>query len=173
MDIQNILNKKIETTNDLNQLVDALYEIGKESGEIPLYLESDVARLLHHEEAEIRALAIRVLLYDWGLSTYLEQAEHMLFNDTDTSVRLSVLMAWASYYANSDDKDIMKKLLKIIEDKSQDPALRGAAYHTFLDVSTIPKNEWPADYALAIQGAVDMYADWEVLRQKTNHDLPV
>lgn len=132
--------------NDEDQLLHHLTNLGKriqiERAEKNI-LKVEIEKLLDHPSEIIREAAIRVLGFYWALPEYRETALNMFQNDLDEDVQTTALMAWASTYKNTNNKDVISFLYKIAKDISYNMPIRIEAYANIFTVSNIPASSWP------------------------------
>lgn len=121
--------------NDPDDLLEALYGIGKEPKP---ELRDSVARLLEHEDPDIREEAIRILVTRWKDYSFRAHTVNALRFDADVAVRSAAAFGVASVSTEKNQAEDTRFLLAILLDESQPKNLRGAVYDALLIIYRNP-----------------------------------
>lgn len=165
-------DKELEITNENSWIYDdalsAFSMIGKEK----IYeLASDIYQFLKCGDEVLRKKAVTTL----GLSTRLHLSEFkdiaykIWLEDESNSVRNAALRAWTSYYSNTQNKEVLKKLYKILLNENYSVADRRIAMQDIFYVSgEIPKFYDPFQdrhlYTLNSHEEFNQKIDWDEVR---------
>ncbi|KAB2928902.1 MAG: hypothetical protein F9K24_21415 [Leptonema illini] len=147
--------------NDIDRLHETIFDIGKSN----CYdLEKEIASFLHHEEADIRSAAIRVLAFYWQLDNYKDAAEQMFLDKSEPDhVRDVAVMSWGIYYYKKNSSFAIEKLYKIVCDKNEPDDVRASAYNAILSSTILPVSD-----VRRSQGdteSINDLVDWPLLDQ--------
>lgn len=152
----------LTTSQDQDAIVGTLVDLGKYEY-IP-ELAPTIARFLQHQDAELRERAIATLALHWQLPAYCSVAHEMAQQDEDASVRALALSAWAFYFQKSDNTIVLRELISILKNETEDPHMRGLAYSLLFTVGTTPPSN-PADAKHAATGYASGLFDWELVEK--------
>jgi HEAT repeat protein len=122
--------------NDPDDLLQALY--GVENKPRPELREA-IARLLEHEDSDIRSEALRILVTRWKDRAFRPHAVKALRFDPQLEVRTAAAFALASTSAEVDRADDTRLLLDVLIDDEEATDVRGAAYDALLIVHRRPQ----------------------------------
>jgi len=125
-------------SDDIDEVYDALIDIGKSDTK---ELEPEVWSFLKNDEPDLKRAAIMVLGTYWKNPTFKDAVKTILENDLDDDVRVSALINWASYYENTNDVNVKKKLLNLIEDDAEDLFIKIEALRGLYRVSGVKHDE--------------------------------
>lgn len=89
----------------------------------------DVERLLAHEDAELRNIALVVLGFDWHKEEHWKTALDMLQHDPDDNNRLTAASVLGSLKKNTEDQLIIRVLAQVVHNANEDLFVRKAAYY--------------------------------------------
>lgn len=153
------LKKRLQS-NDNDDLFDVLVDIGKGGHQ---ELKTDVHAFLTHEDPMLRATAIKVLAFYWGLEEYKDVAKEMFVNDPDDETRADALIWWSCFFKDTNNPEVLKMLYDQL--KSQDNAfmIRETAYRAVFNVSKLNRTERPANI-LKIRD-IDNEVDWDLVEK--------
>jgi hypothetical protein len=175
------LSNKAETIERLrNILKRAKDEMYDQNGKLNISLHSDVSEalceikdnnltilakeiyaLLDSPSIGVKRDAIATLGFTTRLHVpeFRDKAYEIFLNDPDDSVKSTSIRAWVSYYYESDDEKVLKKLYKILIDENQSCFVRSAAYmgihttikdlfnsRTSLDTDPLISSETPEEF---------------------------
>jgi HEAT repeats len=111
--------------NDPDDLLDALYRVGREP--VP-ELRNAIARLLDHDDAEVREEALRILLTRWKDAELRPRAFEVLQSDPEPIVQSAAAVAIAATASDASRAADTRMLLNVLRDEGRDGEVRGAAY---------------------------------------------
>lgn len=147
--------RRLSRHEDADLLLEALYEIDDRDTS----LRAEVAALLEHEDPDVRAEAVRILIRRWKDREARPVAFDLLTSDPDDEVREAAAYALAgSGTPETRDRDT-EALLSVVQDKGLSLGVRAAAYDGLLILYRRPR--FPTKHR-AFDPTSDV--DWEWLR---------
>ena len=115
--------------NDPDDLLQSLYRVEKAPRP---ELRDALARLLEHDDPDVRGEALRILVTRWKDHAFRGNAAQTLRFDPDPEVRAAAAFALASVSADGDRLEDTQLLLEMLHDEAQEATVRGAAYDALL-----------------------------------------
>lgn len=88
----------------------------------------EVERLLHHEEPELRHVALKVLTRYWRLPEHWKTAREVLEHDPDAECRIRAATDLGSLKMNTQDKATLAVLAQVVQNQQEDFIVRASAY---------------------------------------------
>lgn len=84
---------------------------------------------------DLRSLAIESLELWLQMPCFKEQSYEIFLSNTDSEVKFSALLSWASYYRGTKDPVVLEKLYVILINEHQPVPIRSIAFTGILNVS--------------------------------------
>jgi len=127
------------------------------------YLEAhpDIERLLGHENAELRNIALVVLGFDWHREEHWETALHMLQHDPDDNNRLTAASVLGTLKVNTGDRLVLQALAQVVHNAHEDLFVRKAAYFAMKAILHYDYVEQRASLRKPFEPEQDV--DWELV----------
>jgi HEAT repeat protein len=114
---------------------DEIYNVLVDFGRMR-FLEArpDVERLLHHEDQQVRYMALNVLTLDWHLKEYWKTALDVLEHDPDDDNRLRAATVLDALKKNTGDPLVLRALARVVRNENENEFVRKAAYHAMQSI---------------------------------------
>lgn len=134
-----------------------LHELGRQH---VTEAEPVVRNYLYSDDADLRALAIEVLLQHWRMGKYEDVATNMLFNDPESHCRLHAASALGASRRNSRDVGTLRTLANAVRHDDND-TVREAAYAAMKSVLQYDPQE---QFRMAARGVASVGGiNWSVV----------
>jgi hypothetical protein len=154
----------------------ALGEIGKEK----LYeFKDEVFSYLTDPFAEFREEAIKTLGWDTRLHVpdFQDKAHEIWLNDPDEDVKRAALNAWACYYIDTANVEVMKELYNIFISRDNPIELRTHALAALIDVAEAPADRREGYHILSLgdleeHSELEEAIDWDRVRTLMKKYVP-
>jgi hypothetical protein len=121
--------------NDSDELLRALGRIADDQAR---ELSEAVSSLLDHDDADIREEALRRLFVGWKDHRRRARAVQALRSDEAPEVRSVAAYAIAATSLDSTWDEDVNQLIAVLEDESEEPAVRSAVYDALLILARNP-----------------------------------
>jgi len=121
----------------------------------------EVEGFLKSEDPELRFVSLKVLTRYWHLDEYWETAREILEHDPDGDCRFRAAHALADLKRNTQDRQTLQVLARVVRNKQEEPVVRESAYAAMKAILHFdPREQF---HTATLRFDLDKEADWEMV----------